>query len=251
MEGPERMVLSFLLLLGRIGAFFSVLPIFSWQALPTRVRAGIAVLVTFFFAVLLPFRVPAMAAGSALGAAVVMLQEIACGLALGLAAHLVYLAAGQAGRIIALQSGASDAAIIDPSTGEEEEPLSVYYDMAFAVFFLVGGGHLVLLGVIGKSYQLFPVGATPDIASAAAVLVQAGSMMLLFGLKLAAPALAAFLILAIVLAVLSRAIPEMNILLTSLPLRMAMGMLLAAAILPSLHAFTTELADWLDHFLIG
>lgn len=251
MESPDRMVLSFMLLLGRIGAFFSVLPIFSWQSLPMTVRAGVAVLVTVFFAMLLPFHVPALAATGPLGAAVVLLREIACGLALGLAAQIVYLAAGQAGRIIALQSGASDAAIIDPGSGEEEEPLSVYYDMAFAIFFLVAGGHQVLLGVIGKSYQLFPVGATPDMSAAAQVLVQAGSMMLLLGLKLAAPALAAFLILAIVLAVLARAIPEMNILMTSLPLRMAMGLMLAAAILPSLHAFTAELADWLGHFLIG
>ena len=75
--------------------------------------------------------------------------------------------------------------------------------------------------------------------------------MLLFALKLAAPVLGAFLILAVLLSILSRALPEMNILMASFPLRVGMGLFMAAAIMPTLETFTIELARWMKKFLIG
>ena len=49
-----KLLLPFALLLGRISAFFAVLPLFSWRALPMRVRAAMALVVTIFFAVITP-----------------------------------------------------------------------------------------------------------------------------------------------------------------------------------------------------
>lgn len=247
MDLVDVIVLPYLLLLARIGAFFSVMPIFSWQSLPVRVRAGLAILVTAALAYVVPMK--AFPGIHWLSAVLLLVEEMLTGAALGLAANLVYLAAGQAGRIIGLQAGLTDAAIIDPSTGEEEEPMGLFFDMAFAVLFLVAGGHHLLLMVIQKSYQAFPMGSGPDAGRMANGVIQAGSVMLLFALKLAAPVLAAFFVLSVVLAILARVMPEMNVLFTSLPLRMGLGLILAAAILPSLQAFVTELGDWMGRYL--
>ena len=94
-----------------------------------------------------------------------------------------------------------------------------------------------------------PVAGGPDFGALAAGVLAAGSAMLLFALKLAAPVLAGFLILAVVLGVLARVLPEMNILLMSLPLRVAVGLILAMAMLPLLQSFTYEVAEWLNRFL--
>jgi flagellar biosynthetic protein FliR len=241
--------LPFALLLGRIGAFFAVLPIFGWRALPMRVRAGIALLVTVFFAIVAPGAVPP---GHAhwLAATVLLVREILCGLALGLAASFVFLAVQQGGRIAAIQMGFAEAGIIDPGSREQERPIAMFLEMTFALFFLAAGGHRLLLTILARSYQAFPVGAVPAPGELAEGLIRAGSTMLVFGLKLAAPVLAAFLILAVVLAVLARVLPEMNVLLTSLPMRVGLGLFMAAAIVPSLHSFTLELARWMKRFLI-
>jgi flagellar biosynthetic protein FliR len=74
--------------------------------------------------------------------------------------------------------------------------------------------------------------------------------MLLFALKLSAPLLAAFMVLSVVLGILARALPEMNILLASLPLRSALGLFMAAALVPALHDFAIELANWLNRNLM-
>jgi flagellar biosynthetic protein FliR len=73
--------------------------------------------------------------------------------------------------------------------------------------------------------------------------------MFVAGLRLAAPMLAAFLLLMIVLAILARAVPEMNILFISFPLRVGLGLLMAAIFLPFTNEFVSEFADWMGKLL--
>jgi flagellar biosynthetic protein FliR len=109
----------------------------------------------------------------------------------------------------------------------------------------------LLVGFIGGSFRKFPVGTYPSPAAMAGALVSAGSTMLLFALKLAAPALAAFLVLAFLLAILSRALPDLNIFFDSFPMRMGLGLFICAAMMPLLDTFTGELADWMRRFFTG
>ena len=207
-------------------------------------------LITVFFAMIIPTNVGAEAARWPV-AVVMLLQEIVCGLALGLAINLVFSAVKQAGAIASRQMGFAMAEIVDPASGQSSDPIGVFFEMIFILFFLVAGGHHLLLLAIRRSYELFPVGVTPGAGALAEGIVRAGSTMLLFALKLAAPLLAGTLVLSVVMAVLARAVPEMNVLLLSLPLRVGLGLLLAAAIMPLMGAFTDELADWMNRLLVG
>ena len=237
-------LLPLLLLMGRVTAFFVVLPIFGWRSLPKMVRAGIAVLVTYFFSRIVP--APAALSGVHwLAALLLMIKEIACGLALGLAVRMVYSAVQQGAVVAMQQMGFADAGIINPGTGESARPTAMLFEMTFTLLFLVAGGHHVLLLLIAGSYESFPIAAAPDLSSLAGGIVEAGAAMLLLALRIAAPVMAAFLLLAVVLGVLARVLPEMNILMTSFPLRVAVGMLMAKEILPYLDGFADEVAQWM------
>lgn len=244
-----KLLLPFALLLGRISAFFAVLPLFSWRALPMRIRAAMALMVTIFFAIITPR--PALADSiSPLAAGILLAREIICGLALGMAARFVFMSVQQGGRYIGRQMGLAMAQVMDPTTGERTQPIGMFFDMIFALFFLAAGYHRLLVLLIGRSYQVWPVGTTPTLGALTEGLVKAGSVMLLFALKLAAPLLAAFLVLSVVLAILARILPEMNILMTSFPLRIGLGIFMAAAIMPTMSSFTAELGQWMSQFLI-
>ena len=245
-----QLFLPFVLLLARIGAFFAVLPLFSWQVVPMRVRAALAILTTAFFAVVRPGAISG-ADVHWVAATLLLIQEVLHGLALGLAVSIIFLAVQQGGRMIGLQMGLGDAGIIDPVTGETSRPLDMFFEVAFALLFLMCDGHHLFLLLMGKSYDVFPVGSEVNTAALAGALVQAGSAMLVLALKLAAPVLAAFLILAVVLCVLARVLPEMNILLTSFPLRVGLGLFMAAILLPSLDQFAVEIADWIKRLLVS
>jgi flagellar biosynthetic protein FliR len=240
-----------MMLLGRVSAFVAVLPIFSWQVVPMIVRAGIAVLMTVFFGYILPLPQAGAAQGHWLAASVLVVGEIVIGLALGLAVNFVFQAVQQGGHMIVQQMGLAESGIIDPTTGEETETMAVFMETTFILLFLGANGHHLLLRVLGRSYQVFPLGGAPDAAALASGLVAAGSMMLLLALKLAAPALAAFLVLAVVLAIVARVLPDMNVLMESFPLRVGLGLFMAAALVPSLVDLVDEMTTWMSRHLMA
>jgi len=251
MDGLLVRVLPYMMLLGRVSAFVGVLPIFSWQVVPMIVRAGIAVLMTVFFGYILPLPQVGAAQGHWLAASVLVVGEIVIGLALGLAVNFVFQAVQQGGHMIVQQMGFAESGIIDPTTGEETETMAVFMETTFILLFLGANGHHLLLRVLGRSYQVFPLGGAPDAAALASGLVAAGSMMLLLALKLAAPALAAFLVLAVVLAIVARVLPDMNVLMESFPLRVGLGLFMAAALVPSLVDLVDEMTTWMSRHLMA
>ncbi len=244
----SSIVVPFMLVLARVSGLFAALPIFSWRGAPVHIRAGLALVVSIVFASVLPADA-GVAGGHWLAVGMLIVREAVTGVALGLAVALAFGAVRQAGLIIKRQMGLAVAQEIDPMSGERSEPVGLLMEMCFAVFFLAAGGHRLMLRLVSRSYEVFPVGQAPTAAAMAEAIVDAGVMMLTLALKLAAPMVGAFLVLAVVLAILARILPEMNILLASLPLRVGLGLFVAAAIMPSLNAFTLELGDLLDSFL--
>ena len=75
------------------------------------------------------------------------------------------------------------------------------------------------------------------------------STMLILGLKMSAPILASFLLLMVILAILARVAPQMNILFLSLPVRVGLGMLMVGIFLPFVNNFIKEFALWMDKLI--
>jgi flagellar biosynthetic protein FliR len=121
--------------------------------------------------------------------------------------------------------------------------------MIFVILFLSANGHHLFLSILSRSYETFAVGRIPTMAALATGVIKASSVMLVLGLKLAAPILAAFLVLMVILAVLARIMPDMNILFISLPLRVGMGLLLMVIFLPFIHSFVSEFAAFMGKLL--
>ena len=252
MDPLLQLILPYVLLMARVSAFLIVLPVFGWRSLPTVVRAGMAMTMTLFFAMAGIGRVEPVELSStgALEMGLLMVREITCGLALGLAVQFVFLSVQQAASIMAMQMGSADAGIIDPTMGGQSAAITLLMEMSFVLLFLAAGGHLLLMQILQRSLVVFPLGGQVDFGALAEALVRAGSTMMLLSLKLAGPVLAGFLLLSVVLGVLARVLPEMNVLTQSFPLRIGLGLLLASATLPSLERFGAELGGWLNRFLI-
>jgi flagellar biosynthetic protein FliR len=241
-------LLGFVMVLTRISAFFLVLPVFGWKSIPVRIKVGLTVLLAVFFSVITPLDMESRQV-SVLKAILLIANEATYGLALGLVAAIVFSAVKLGGRIIEREMGLAMAEILDPLTGENTQPLGSLLEMIFLILFLSANGHHLLLLIISKSYEAFPAGSIPTVPVLTAGVVKAGSAMLIAGLKLAAPILAAFLLLMVVLAVLARIVPEMNILFISLPLRVGLGLLMVMIFFPFINGFIAEFADWMGKLL--
>lgn len=241
-------LLRFVMVLTRISAFFMMAPVFSWQAIPVRSKVAMTVLITIFFSVTMPFDInPGQV--STLEAILLINNEAIYGLALGLIAFLVFSAVKFSGRIIERQMGLAMANVLDPMTGERAQPLGMLIEMIFIILFFSANGHHLFLLIISRSYNAFPAGSIPTVPILTSGIIKASSTLLIVGLRLSAPILAAFLLLMVVLAVLARIAPEMNILFISLPMRVGLGLLMAGIFLPFISVFVSEFADWMGKLL--
>jgi flagellar biosynthetic protein FliR len=241
-------LLGFAMVLTRTSAFFLVLPVFGWKNIPRNVKVAATVLTSVFFWITVPFSAGAEPI-SAFEAILLLSVEAVYGFALGLIAALVFFAVRLSGNIIEQQMGFTMAEILDPLTGESAQPVGMFLEMIFIILFLSANGHHLFLLALSRSYQAFPAGSMPTVPVLVQGVVEAGSTLLVAGLRLAAPLLAAFLLLMVVLAVLARIAPEMNILFISFPLRVGMGLLLIGILLPFINAFVAEFADWMGVLL--
>lgn len=244
----QESLLNFTLVLTRISAFFLVLPVFGWQAIPVRIKVALTVLLSVFFAIVVPAGIDP-AGVSTLGAILLLAGEATYGLALGLIVVLLFSVVKLSAHFVERQMGLNMAHVIDPLTNEEGKPLGSLIEMIFVLLFLSANGHHLFLLILSKSYQAFPVGVVPSIDILTAGVISAGSTMLVASLRLAAPALAAFLVLMVTLALLARLVPEMNILFISIPMRIGLGLIVTSAFLPFVAGFVKEMADWMGKLL--
>jgi flagellar biosynthetic protein FliR len=241
-------LLTFALVLTRISAFFVVVPVFGWQIIPIRIKVAVTVLLSVFFAVHSPVGI-APSTVSPLTATLLLASEGTYGLALGLIVQMLFSAVKLAGRMTERQMGLAMAQIMDPLTGERSRPLSSLLEMIFILLFLSAQGHHLLLLAVSKSYEAFPAGTLPTVETLLSGVVAAGSAMFIASLRLAAPMLAAFLLLMVALALLARLVPEMNILFVSMPVRVGLGLLMAATFLPFINSFVGEMSTWMEKLL--
>jgi len=242
MELMITKLLGFILVLTRMSAFFLITPVFSWKTIPVRIRVSVVLLRSVFSSTVAPSTINSKEVSS-LEAILLISNEAIYGLALGL------IAVKLSGRIIERQMGLAMAQTLDPLSGERAQPLGMLIEMIFILLFLSANGHHLFLLIISRSYQAFPAGTIPTIPLLTNGIVEAGSAMLVACLRLAAPILAAFLLLLVVLAVFARIMPDMNILFISMPLRVGMGLLMAGIFLPFINEFVGEFADWMGKLL--
>jgi len=248
MELMIEKLLGFVMVLTRISAFFIVLPVFGWRSVPVRVKVAMTVLLAIFFSMITPISVNPDKISS-IEAILLLINEATYGLALGLIITCLFAVVKFSGRIIERQMGLAMAEILDPLTDERAQPLGSLLEMIFILLFLSANGHHLFLMIISRSYDSFPTGSMPTIPVLAQGVISAGSAMLLYGLKLAAPTLAAFIMLMVVLAVLARMVPEMNILFISLPVRVGLGLLMVAIFIPFIGSFVGEFVKLMGKLL--
>lgn len=241
-------LLGFALVMTRVSSFFLVLPVFGGNTIPVHIKAAIAMLLSLFFCAFKPLPIHPEEI-SAPAAMLLLAGEAIYGLALGVIVALLFSVVQIAGRIAEQQMGLTMSEIVDPLTGEETGALSSLMEMVFLLLFLSANGHHLFLLILSKSYDAFPPGTIPQLDRLIEGVVTTGSTMFVASLRLAAPLLAAFLVLMVTLALLARLVPEMDILYISMPVRVGLGLFLVAAFLPFIGGFVTELADWMAKLL--
>lgn len=206
----------------RIASFMMVVPFVGTQLVPARVRLGLALLITIL---VVPWLgdVPYMDALSP-AAAVITLQQILIGVALGFAVLLLFQLFVVAGQMISMQMGLGFASMVDPANGVSVPVLSQFYLIGVTLLYLSINGHLVAFEVFIESFRTLPIGTEGLAMSSVWALAMHVSWFFAAAMLLALPAVTAVLIVNISFGVMTRAAPQMNIFALGFPIGLLFGL---------------------------
>jgi flagellar biosynthetic protein FliR len=217
----------------RVLALFSAAPIFSHPSLPLRVRIGLAIAISL---VLAP-GVPLPSIDDVLSAAglLALARNIMIGLVLGFTVRLVFAAIEMAGELIGLQIGFSFAGLINPASNQPMTPISTFLTLLATLMFLAIDGHLMLLHALAESFQLFPIVGSSDLPMTPEQVAHLGAQMFALALSIALPLITVMLTINVLMGVLARVAPQMNLFAVGFPLTLTTGMGALFVLLPYLE----------------
>jgi len=230
----------------RPGAAFFAAPLFGQTAVPMQLRFVIAVAIGMAGYNAVPFHLPADGITSFSGIGLVF-GEVMAGLALGFAVQIGFSAAMLAGETIGNAMGLGFAAMIDPSSGTSTPALGTLLSMLGSFMFLSINGHLTLAAIIVDSYRSMPVGGPGLSNDAIHGLVMFGGDMIAAGFAIALPVGFALMIVQIVMGILSRSAPAMNLFAVGMPVTLMSGLILLAIAAPAIgEGITAAIQRGLD-----
>lgn len=230
----------FMLIATRLSAMMVVAPVFSSRTVPVRVKAGLVILVSWI-------TLPVVAAEGGVvpdglvPLAMLAVKEAIIGFAFGLIAQFLFAAVQTAGAFIDVTAGFAVSQTLDPTSGVTTSILGRWYNLIAISAFLAIGGHQLLVAGVVRSFTLAPPLDSPDMgAVVTGVLAQADDIFLVV-VQIGAPIIGALLVTDVTLGVISRAVPQMNVFIVGIPLKIIVALAGSAILLPAFIALMNGL----------
>lgn len=226
---PQLWALLFAMV--RIGAAFIAAPVFGSVQIPLPARialtGAIGVLVVNVTDIQPPEQV------FSLMTFVAVASEALIGLAIGFVLQIAFSAPLVASEVISMSMGLGFANAVDPNSGSATPAIGQFLTMLLTLLFLAVDGHLVLVDLVVKSYEAMPPGQWLA-ADKLLGIAMFGGYAFLAGLLLALPVGFLLLCLNMIVGMLSRAAPALNLFAVGLPASLAVGVVAILLALPAM-----------------
>jgi len=201
--------------------------VFDNRTVQRRTRVGLAALIAILMMPLLPAP-PVLSSAQAIP---VLIQQILIGVAMGFSMRLVFAAFEMAGDLLGLQMGLAFAQFIDPARGTQTPLIGSFLGVLAMLTFLVIDGHLLVIAAVVQSFELIPISANLSVVNSQSIAL-AGSIMFMLALQISLPVMAAVLISNIVLGILARAAPQLNVMSIGFSITIGVGLWILWVSLP-------------------
>ena len=218
-----QLVHTFALVFFRLAGMMIFAPLFGSTRIPRQVRA---LLVLVLALGITPSVRPAVLRPEAWELAMAIGGEMAFGLAMGMALSLVFVASQWAGEMIGQQMGLNLGEVFDPQFGASGSVLGeLYFMLTLVVFLVVDGHHAMVRGVrdIFDALPLLEAGVDRGVVETVVGLLGGATVL---AIRLAAPMLVTMLVVDLVLGLIGKTVPQMNVMSAGLTLRAVVGMVI-------------------------
>ena len=214
----------FMLIFCRVSCLIYVVPFFSMNNTPRRIRVGLSFVVTLLLYYVIPEK-PELIYDTLLEYAVLALREVMAGLLMGFACNICTTIVGFAGRIIDMETGLSMASLMDPTTRENMSITGMIYNYAITLILIITGIYEYILKALAESFILIPVGgAVFRSDSLLEVMLKFMADYVLIAFRICLPMFAVMILLNALLGILAKVAPQMNMFAVGIQIKVLVGL---------------------------
>lgn len=222
---------AFLLVLVRMTGLFVVAPIFGRRNIPAYFKIAFSFLLALILVNTITLPAPDYV-NNIYSYAFLIIKEFIVGLTLGFVSYVIFSAIYVAGQIIDMQVGFGVVNVIDPISNIQVPITSNFYFIISMLVFLGVDGHHALIRALFDSYNYIPLGGAVFNNSLMNDIVRIFGEMFVLGFKISAPIVAALLITDVALGVISRSVPQLNVFVVGMPLKILLGIIVMIITVP-------------------
>lgn len=228
----------FLLITARMSGCVLFNPLLGRRGIPGMVKAGFILLLSVSVFSMWPIGVEIP--GTLIGLTLSFLMEMFLGYILGLVINLFFYIPVMAGSAIDMQMGFSMASAYDPASGIQVTATSSLLNLLMSLLFFTENGHHTLIRIFAVSGQVVPFGAVTLGENLYAALIELFIDCTILGVKMAMPILAAEMIGQVGMGILMKVIPQINVFVINIDLKVILGLTLLLLLLTPFAQFLLE-----------
>lgn len=224
---PVEQFQTFLVVTSRVAGFIGAIPVISSAQTPARVKTALVVALSLALFPVMADAVPkvSFSPGPFL---LLVISELLLGLLLGLVARLIFTAVEFGATVIGFQMGFAAANVFDPQSERQVALISQFQNIFAILIFLAINGHFMFLHTAVLSYELLPPGQLNLSGEAVPYLMELSAHMFAIGVQFSAPVLAVLLLSGLILGILARVFPQLNVFLISFPINIGTAFVVIA-----------------------
>ena len=221
----------FLFVFARLGGAFLFMPFYASVYIPNRVRLLFALTLAVMLTPVLgasmpppPANVPELFR--------VLLIEITVGVFLGLFPFFLMTVIDLVGVNVSMATSFSNATLLDPQTRVQSTVMTGFLTLCALLLIVTTDLYQIMLGALLVSYDMFPVGASLLTEDMMRSLAKALSASFVYGFQISSPFILMIVLMYSAMGVMSRLMPQLNIIFIVMPLQVYLGLALLMAALP-------------------
>ena len=231
----EVQILAFALILLRMSSFVVSAAIFNSQSISIPLKILMSLVLTIvMFAPISTNEVLVAIKESQNNLLLLAGREVLIGLALGFVTRLFFFAIAMAGEIVSISMGLGQAQLYNPMSGSMGNAMEQFYVVIATLVFLAFNGHHLMLQGLAESFNTAPLASLSLEFGTLGEIVYKAQNYFIIGIKISAPVLISMTIVQFGVALLSRVVPQINVLVTTASLTVVLGFVIMFISLPLL-----------------
>ena len=224
------------LIITRISMIFFIVPFFGNVNIPVRIKIALS----FFLSLIIMKSVDysAVSYQGMLGYSILIAQEAVTGLLIGIGSGFTLYILNFSGHMLDMEIGFSMAMEMDPTTQVQTTISATFLTAVFMLMFIASDMHYFLIDAVVDSYKVIPIGEGIVSPNLYKIFVQYVIDYFVIGFRIILPVFACILVINVILGILARIAPQMNMFVFGMQLKVFAGLSLIFILMNFLPGIT-------------